>query len=311
MNTDTHSELRMLQDRAYGPAADIAQDPAALRRLRELESRRRVRRVPMSSDQATAFLTLDAASPEPERDAPVAEHRSPQAPPVRAERPATQGSPVVTEHAASQPPPVRAEHPAPQLDLPVAVATSPENAAASRGGARGTRASASLPRRLRLMWALSVVAAAAAAAGVTYGLTKIAPVSVSSGAPQIASLDPVPGLTVPAGWMGAGPSSAAWEFYGLTIFESDFWGAGAGGECFTIVHTEQLPSADVDVTSYSFSGTSYSGCREGSFPATASMSVNSSAPRPLREQYPDSVLQFVMDGDRIGVFLDAGQGTGD
>lgn len=39
LESESHSdELRVLRARAYGPAADIADDPAALRRLAELEA---------------------------------------------------------------------------------------------------------------------------------------------------------------------------------------------------------------------------------------------------------------------------------
>jgi hypothetical protein len=50
----------------------------------------------------------------------------------------------------------------------------------------------------------------------------------------------------------------------------------------------------------------YSGCRVGDFPATVQFSIGSNAPQELRDRYPDgSSLQFVFDGDRIGVFLDS------
>ena len=74
--------------------------------------------------------------------------------------------------------------------------------------------------RTRLLWVLSVVVAATVAAGVTYAITSMAPVSVSSGAEQIATLEPDTLVDVPAGWFGAGLSLAAYEYYGLTLFEA-------------------------------------------------------------------------------------------
>ena len=57
-------------------------------------------------------------------------------------------------------------------------------------------------------------------------------------------------------------------------------------------------------TSWSISGLAYSACRLGAFPATVEMVVDSNAPEELRAAYPDSALQFVKQGDQIGVFLD-------
>lgn len=48
----------------------------------------------------------------------------------------------------------------------------------------------SLSRRLRVLWALSVVVAAALAGSAAYGIARISPVPVSKGAPQIATLEP-------------------------------------------------------------------------------------------------------------------------
>lgn len=156
------------------------------------------------------------------------------------------------------------------------------------------------------MWGLSVVAAAALASGITYAATSMAPVSTSSGAPQIATLEPSPLVEVPAGWFGAGPSSRGFEFYGLTLFESAHGYVGTGSDCFMAVPTEHLPADDADPNSWSMSGPMYSGCRVGAFPATVAVPVDSGMPEELRDRFPPgSALQFVLDGDRMGVFLDS------
>ena len=159
---------------------------------------------------------------------------------------------------------------------------------------------------MRLTWAVSIVAAAALAASATYALTWIAPVSVSSGAEQIATLEPVPMVDLPAGWFGAGPSSMAWEFYGMTLFETaNGFTSSGGSECFVIVPTEELPAADADTSNWSMSGAVHTACAVGDFPATIQFPVDSNTPQELRSRFPDgSALQFVRDGDRIGVFLD-------
>ena len=165
-----------------------------------------------------------------------------------------------------------------------------------------------LTSRVRLAWAASIVATAGIASVFTYGLLAISPVAASSGAPQIATLRPAPLVEVPSGWFGAGPSSRAWEFHGLTLFETSngMFGAGAG-DCFAVVTTAAIPAEqEIDQDSWSISGLAYTACRVGAFPATVEIVVDSNAPEELRAAYPDSALQFVKQGDQIGVFLDEG-----
>lgn len=166
------------------------------------------------------------------------------------------------------------------------------------------RSGRALPRRIRLLWVLSVVASGAVAAGITYAMVSISPVSAGSGAQQIATLTPSTVVEIPAGWFGAGPSSVAYEYFGLTLFESGAGYGGAGSECFTAVATEQLPVPDVDVNSWSLNGPVLTGCRVGSFPATVQMLVDSGAPEEMRSRFPSrTALQFVLDDERMGVFL--------
>ena len=98
----------------------------------------------------------------------------------------------------------------------------------------------------------------------------------------------------------------AFEFYGMTLFETaNGFTASGGTDCFVIVPTEELPAADADTTNWSMSGAVHTGCGVGDFPATVQFPVDSNTPEQLRSRFPDgSALQFVRDGDRIGVFLD-------
>ena len=137
---------------------------------------------------------------------------------------------------------------------------------------------------------MSVVAAAALAASATYALTWVAPVSVSSGAEQIATLEPVPMVDLPPGWFGAGPSSLAFEFYGMTLFETaNGFTASGGTDCFVIVPTEELPAADADTANWSMSGAVHTGCGVGDFPATVQFPVDSNTPEQLRSRFPEAV----------------------
>lgn len=269
MDNTTLAELRALQARAYGPEADIAADPGALERLEELES--------MLGAPAAARTANE--TPPAGIDPPVA---------VAVAASVPRDVPLASVAPASPPEPVTQE-PAPTESAPLEPAPKRRS------------------RWLKLWWALSLVAAASLAAGATYGLMRVAPVSVSSGAPQVATLEPVALPDIPSGWYGVGPSSSAWEFYGMTLFETSFAMNGTGQECFTIVRTDSLPEPDADPNSWSYNGPMYSACRVGGFPATLEMPIDASAPAELTAQFPKGgALQFVRDGDRIGVFLDQG-----
>lgn len=163
------------------------------------------------------------------------------------------------------------------------------------------------PSRVMLaLWTVSVATSAAIAAAATFSVVGILPVAVVNNAPQIATLEPNPAITVPVGFSGAGASSIAYEFYGLTLFETS-WNmsgvGGVGGDCFVAVLTSDIPEEENVQGGYTMSGPSYGGCRVGNFPATVTMAVDSSAPPELRTEFPNGVVQFVKDGDRIGVFL--------
>lgn len=160
-------------------------------------------------------------------------------------------------------------------------------------------------RLLVALWALSVATSAALAAAATFATVGILPVAVSNDAPQIVTLEPDPAVVVPVGFFGSGASSATYEFYGLTLFEtsSGMFGGSGGGDCFGATLSSDVPEEENVQGGFSASGPFYSGCRVGNFPATITISVDSAAPPELRAQFPDAALQFIKDGDRIGVFL--------
>jgi len=266
MDTATRDELRALRARAYGPTADIHHDPVAVQRLHELEAMK-------GAAARTPAVGVSTAPPADSPDEPRSAWEALSAP---------QPDPSVVSTELP---------PADDLDSDRLSPTAP----ASR-----TR----IPRRTRLLWASSVVATAAIAAGVTYALTSVAPVAASSGAPQIATLEPTSTVKIPAGWFGAGPSSVAFEFYGLTLFETTGGFAASGNDCFAVIATDQLPAEDAATSTWSIDGNVYSGCRVGDFPATAQLAIDSGVPQELRDRFPSgTALQFVYDGERIGVFL--------
>lgn len=272
MDAETLLELRALRVRAYGPAADIDQDPAAVDSLRELEA---LNGESEPAVPAAVEATIDA-QPEPETQ------------PESLPEPRIEAEPALSVSTEERPE---------DLEAP------PESSSRPRRRDR-KRSTASLPLRTRVLWALSVVASGALAVAITYALVSVSPVSASSGARQIATLKPSALADIPAGWFGAGPSSVTWEFYGLTLFETTGGYSAVGSECFTAIATEQLPKPDTDPNSWSINGFASSGCRIRDFPATVQMTVDSNAPEDMRAKFPErSALQFVRDGDRIGVFL--------
>jgi len=272
------NELRELQARAYGPRADIATDPAALRRLQELESSRAavsVRRGPAG-----------AAAP----DAPAA------AADLRLVMPAADESRASDELLDR----LRDDS---LWDDPVAH-EQPTEAAGWRSR---------LVRWRMPLWGASVVASAAVAAVVTFALTSMPSVSSSAGAPQIETLELARTGAVPPGWFGAETDVTAAEFFGLTVFESPGWVSESGdrsseNRCIAVVRTVDVPDESSNDGSSSISGPMYAGCSIGAFPAEVVVPMDGEMPEQLVERYPSGVaLQFVLDGDRVGVFLDSGE----
>lgn len=72
MDDGAGAELRALRARAYAPGADIADDPAALARLTELEARRRERAEPaVGAPRGPAPVADEASSPSEDDAAPL------------------------------------------------------------------------------------------------------------------------------------------------------------------------------------------------------------------------------------------------
>ncbi|MGV9193620.1 hypothetical protein ACQ143_04685 [Microbacterium sp. MC2] len=279
MDAGSLDELRALRARAYGPSADIHDDPAALRRLEELEALR----------GAPVAVSEDAVSDEV--DVTVEESEPVAAPPADVEPDGDRRADV--ESGLDRRADVE-----PGLDRRADVVDAQPTPEAAPPRRLGTR--------VKLLWAFTVVAAAAIAASITYAVTYLTPVSVSSGAEQIASLEPSRTIEVPTGWFGAGASSLTFEYHGLAIFEASY-GMNVPGtdDCFTIVAKDQLPDVDQSTDTWSIDGSYWGGCGVGNFPSTVELRIDERVPEELRSQFADGdALQFVFDGERVGVFLD-------
>lgn len=281
MDAAADEELRELRARAYGPHADIATDPAAVRRLQELESSRSTasgRRRP--GDHAA--IADSAAGGE------AAELRI-----VHPSADASSASGDLLDRLGD-------ESTWEETVAPDAPSDEPE-----RPGR--------LTRWCAPLWVASVVVAAALAAVITYAFASIPSVSSTAGAPQVATLELTRAGVIPPGWFGADNETASAEFAGMTVFTNPGWYSDSGqrsseSRCLNVVRSDQVPeTADFTETSWSFEGQMYSACGVGEFPASVALPFDAGISDELAERYPEgAALQFVLDGDRVAVFLDSG-----
>ncbi|WEK60926.1 MAG: hypothetical protein P0Y60_16735 [Candidatus Microbacterium colombiense] len=280
MDIALEEELRSLRARAYGPKADISQDAAALRRLDELETLRRERiTAPIAPTADAGELPEDDLWDETDREVRALFAPAPEANP----EPGAMHGQVLAAPTDS----ADAAHPATDRT----------------------------PRRRRLLWVASLVAAAVGGAGLTAAVGVMLPVSTSSGAPQIATLEANSSITIPQGFFGAAADTQAFEFHGLTLFQNvnnGIFGNGSASSdptssCFVVLGSDQVPAPEeFDSSSWGYEGPVYSACSTGVFPAAVSVPFDGDSPEELSAQFPSGrALQFVLDGDRIGVFLDS------
>ncbi|MFH8251200.1 hypothetical protein ACH3VR_12590 [Microbacterium sp. B2969] len=243
MNEDALAELRRLRARAYGPAPDIHGDPAALRRLEELEARNR----------QVASVPADEA---PVSDAPPSE---------------PEPGPALEEHA--------------------------EPAEPSRG----------FRRWMPWLWLASLVTVGVLAAAWTFATAIVwfAPLQRDAAIAQVAVLTVDEAFDAPAVFGSPVADRVGFQdFDGLTAMtaEGGVMGAGADDTCLVVV-----PTASIDTEADIYNGPIFVGCSAGAFPATVELLVTHDQPEGIRDRFPaGTALQFVLDGERVVVFSDAG-----
>ncbi|MFI8632908.1 hypothetical protein ACIGEP_09965 [Microbacterium sp. NPDC077663] len=256
MGSPVDEELRTLRARAYGPAADIHLDPAAQRRLAELEDAAR----PVGHDvaaEADIAIAPEAATDEADAAAAV----------------------------VSPPPAV----------------------------VQAARSLWERPRVRLAVWVASVAVAGVVGAGITYGAVAFAPVPTSDGVAQIDTLRPSTTAQIPTGFFGYEEGAPVYEYRGLTIFPLTYnymYGSEDGEEvtdrCFQVVQTVLIPSVEeFDPDSWGYEGISWGGCSAGAFRASTVIPLMDD-PAPDADLPEGRAIQFVLDGDRIGVYLDRG-----
>lgn len=299
MSTPTDSsqdELRALRERAYGPDADIHDDPVALARLQELQIQDQAARaaaraaVPSSraagagpADDASDARATDAASrgESLDRGFGAATSTSTLSVPGALRTPGTDADPLTTPDPEDGPAgtPSGASDPAAPSDGEDALDPDESGQARPRPWWR---------RRIPVLWAASVLAGVLVGVGLTLGTQAIE-------AGRIAVLQEDTAAEWPEEWFGSQQGGRVFdEFHGLTVlvFPQSF-GPDGTQTCLYVV-TDQG------------GGFGAGSCGAGSYPAIASMEVGRLSPDELRDAFPDgTALQFVHEGSTVNVYAKA------
>ncbi|MBM3715375.1 MAG: hypothetical protein FJW64_06490 [Actinobacteria bacterium] len=308
MDDDVRDELARLSARAYGPDADIAVDPAAVARLSELEEQERLRRA--TDPDATPSGPADVFLPLPLDGAAVRETPAAAGIGTAADTTGTDsagGTSTVEAIAGADPadPANPAPHPDPARDAEADPDEDAEGAASTSPGRRRRRRPAMRSQRSLWMWAGTIAAVAAVTSAATAVGTTFAPVSRSAGVAQVDTLQVDPSFVPPPlFWPTPDGVTGYDDFFGLTAVVGALrvYSDDAENLCLYLVPSEDI--ADTD-SSYR-GGQVYGGCGAGVFAPTAQLVVSDDAPAELQERFPvGTSLQFVLDGERIGVFSDA------
>ena len=270
----TLDELRRLRERAWGPAADLTDDPAALERWQALEAAAR----------AQTLRTDASARPDDEAEASGISPSSSRA--------ATRDTPH-TDTAHTDP-----AHTATAASAPGA----PSPADADAAGDAGDAASGSPPAderpplrawfpRRRVPWAASIVAAAAI--GAVIAVAGATTVERTGGGQQVGTLATDPDFA-PPDFLGIPAESLRGfdEFYGLSVFSSrEEWIGGGTDECLLVVGDGGETQRQV-----------FFGCGVGAFAASVQFRVQPGMPSELLERFPEGTpLQFVRQGSDVRV----------
>ncbi|MFF2486847.1 hypothetical protein ACFVSU_10625 [Microbacterium sp. NPDC058062] len=294
MSTPTDSsrdELAELRMRAYGPDADILDDPAALARLRELEEEAAA--ASAANVAASARVSTNGGSPRgsaPDDDEEVAELQA-LALPASEETDAPAAADPIT----------------PDRDERGSLADALSSGGPAGGGtdAAGSGSDAgdvddSDPvegatarpwwRRTPVVWAASVVVAMLVGVGLTVLVQ-----SMEAGRVGVLGVDPDADWPEEV-WGGPTEDSLAFEsFYGLSVLsQPQVTGDGTQGAVPCLI----VFSGVGDNPSY-LGGA----CGAGPFPAQAALVVGRQAPSELRERFAEgTALQFVLDGEQVHVY---------
>lgn len=156
------------------------------------------------------------------------------------------------------------------------------------------------------VWLGSLIGVAAVAVLWTFFtmVVVLTPIDRGPGTDRIALLEVDPDFATP-GFFGDPEFEATGfrDFYGVTLLASDgsWFGVSSEESCLWLIRTE-----DVKPGSDSLNGPIFNDCSAGAFPATIEVVLTPEMPQEIRDKFAEgTALQFILDGDRVGVFADA------
>ncbi|MDU0367763.1 hypothetical protein AB0O16_08440 [Microbacterium sp. NPDC089180] len=156
-------------------------------------------------------------------------------------------------------------------------------------------------------WALSLALVAALASAATTVGVGFVPVAASVGAPQVATLVEDPGAQSPTIFgQRTGDERGFADFYGVSAFvgTAQVDASENRSSCLYLLDTDEVGQ---DGTTGFRGNFVYGGCGAGIFPATVQFVVADGMPDAFIERFPvGTSVQFVYDGENVGVFSDAG-----
>lgn len=167
-----------------------------------------------------------------------------------------------------------------------------------------------LLRSRRRVWvaAVGIAAALAVTSAATAAGVSFTAVDRTSGIAQTDALTADPDAELgTAGYLGFDPSQTRGyaDYYGLTVFQgrTQIDSEGNDAECLVVLDTENLRDGEGGRAG---TGVRTGACGAGPFPASVEFIVTTSFPEAFRARYPvGSAVQFVLDGDDVGVFAAA------
>lgn len=273
MSTD--DELRALRERAYGPSADIHEDPAAIARLRALETALSSRDAAPSAP-AAALTEGEVEAQDDERRGDWAADRDPKSD-ERGRRTGfgdPDGSLPRDAVAATGPD-------------PAAPAGDPEATGERPAVARG------LPRRTVWLWAGSLVAALILGATITMASSAIV-------TDRVAVLPEVDVSEWPTSMFGDAQEGARvfepFEGIRVLVVPNAWGGPSTETTCLFVVRADaDNGSATNEILT--------TGCGSEAFAPAASFTVTDASPEALRERFPvGTAVRVVVEGGEAQVF---------
>lgn len=281
MGATEQDELRELRARAWGPAADIHDDPVALERLRTLE---REEHAPDPSDPADLTHADAIASPDPERPARGLGERVGDPP---AESTADGGD----AHTAAS----ATESMTGEEDAPVRTA-----AATTRSRRSALLAFARTRRGLRAtLWSATLVVILIVALVTLAIVQRVQTAPLVPQAEQVARLAQDAGFTRPGFFGGRDadqPPLFGYEVIGgLRAMVAPIGDGFAGSSATSCLYLFQASDLD-DSSPDSINGRVWQGCSAGGFPATAQFIVTADNAEGVKQRFPEgTAVQFVYD----------------